>query len=126
MTPGLRRLLLTGVLSMLSAALTPRTRPARPRLRPLLLAWVLLMALLAIEFGAAFTPLGRSARPFVLIPAVLMVAVVGTLFMRVGRGVTIVRLFAAAGLLWLGILLGLGSLDPLTRTDYPVQTGNPQ
>jgi hypothetical protein len=37
-----------------------------------------------------------------------------------------VRLFAAAGLLWLTILLGLGSLDPLTRTDYPVQGVSPK
>jgi cytochrome c oxidase subunit IV len=50
-----------------------------------------------------------------------MVAAVGTLFMQIGRGVAIVRLFAAAGLLWLSILLGLGSLDPLTRIDYHVQ-----
>jgi len=50
-----------------------------------------------------------------------MVAAVGTLFMQVGKGPTVIRLFAVAGLLWLTILLGLGSLDPLTRTDYPVQ-----
>lgn len=97
----------------------------RPRLRHLLLAWALLMVLLAIEFGASFLPLGRSGRPLLLLPAVLMVALVGTLFMQIGRGITIVRLFAAAALLWLGILLGLGSLDPMTRTDYPVQAANP-
>jgi cytochrome c oxidase subunit IV len=49
-----------------------------------------------------------------------------TLFMQIGRGPVIVRLFAVAGLLWLSILLGLGSLDPLTRTDYHVQAGNPK
>jgi cytochrome c oxidase subunit 4 len=91
------------------------------RLRGLLLAWVLLLALLAVELGASFLPLGRSARPLVLIPAAAMVAVVGAMFMQVGRGPTIVRLFATAGLLWLTILLGLGSLDAMTRTDYPVQ-----
>lgn len=89
-----------------------------PRLRRLLLAWALLMVLLAIELGASFLPLARPARPLVLLPAFLMVALVGTFFMQIGRGVTIVRLFAAAGLLWLCILLGLGSLDPLTRIDY--------
>ena len=96
------------------------------RLRRLLLTWALLMVLLAIEFGAAFLPLGRSARPLVLVPAVLMVAAVGILFMQIGRGIAIVRLFAVAGLLWLTILLGLGSLDPLTRTDYPVQGVSPK
>lgn len=84
------------------------------------------MVLLAIEFGASFLPLERSARPLVLVPAVLMVGAVAMLFMQIGRGPTIVRLFAVAGLLWLSILLGLGSLDPLTRTDYPVLAGNPK
>lgn len=97
-----------------------------PRFRRLLQAWILLMVLLAIEFGASFLPLERSARPLVLVPAVLMVGAVAMLFMQIGRGPTIVRLFAVAGLLWLSILLGLGSLDPLTRTDYPVLAGNPK
>jgi len=94
------------------------------RLRRLWLALALL--LLAIEFGASFLPMDRAMRPLLLIPAVLMVATVGTVFMEVGRGPAVVRLFAVAGLLWLTILLGLGSLDPLTRTDYPVQSTSPQ
>lgn len=97
-----------------------------PRYRHLLLAWVLLMILLAVEFGASFLPLDRSARPLVLVPAVLMVGVVGTFFMQIGRGPALVRLFAVAGLLWLTFLLGLGSLDPMTRTDYPVQAAQQQ
>jgi hypothetical protein len=96
------------------------------RLRGLLWAWVLLIILLAIEFGASFLPLDRSSRPLVLIPAVLMIWVVGTVFMEVGRGPDIVRLFAVAGLLWLSFQLGLGSLDPLTRIDYLVQTASPK
>jgi len=92
-----------------------------PRFRRLSLTLALLLALLAIEFGASFLPMDRAVRPLVLIPAVLMVGTVGTMFMDVGRGPEIVRLFAVAGLLWLTILLGLGSLDPMTRTDYHVQ-----
>jgi caa(3)-type oxidase subunit IV len=91
------------------------------RFRRLWLTLVLLLVLLAIEFGASFLPLDRAARPLLLIPAVLMVGVVGTVFMEVRRGPEIVRLFATAALLWLTILLGLGSLDPMTRTDYLVQ-----
>jgi hypothetical protein len=41
--------------------------------------------------------------------------------MQVGRGPTIVRLFAVAALVWLSVLLGLGSLDPMTRIEYLVQ-----
>jgi cytochrome c oxidase subunit IV len=96
------------------------------RLRQLALAWVWLMVLLAIEVSASFLPVDRSARPLVLIPALLMVGVVGTIFMEVGRGPEIVRLFAVASLLWLSILLGLGSLDPMTRIVYSVQTAYPK
>jgi hypothetical protein len=52
-----------------------------------------------------------------------MVCVVGSVFMEARQGPVIVRLFIVAGLLWLGILLGLGSLDPLTRRDYYLQDG---
>jgi caa(3)-type oxidase subunit IV len=96
------------------------------RLRQLVLAWVLLMVLLAIQIGVSFLPLGQSSRPLVLVPAVLMVCLVGTVFMEVGRGPEIIRLFAVAALLWLSILLGLGSLDPMTRIIYHVQTGIPE
>lgn len=89
-------------------------------MRKLLLTWLTLLALLALEIGASFLPLQRSDRPLMLIPALAMVGVVAMIFMQVGRGPIIVRLFAAAGVLWLVILLALGSLDPLTRTDYPV------
>jgi cytochrome c oxidase subunit IV len=97
-----------------------------PRFRRLLLVWVLLMILLAVELGASFLPLTRSTRPLVLIPALLMVGAVGMFFMQVGRGPMIVRLFAVAGLLWLTVLLGLGSLDPMTRTDNHVQAADPK
>jgi hypothetical protein len=46
-----------------------------PRFRRLWLTLVLLLVLLAIEFGVSFLPLDRAARPLVLIPAVLMVGV---------------------------------------------------
>lgn len=98
----------------------PEPQDVKPRLLRLLLPWLLLLALLAVEFGVSFLPLGRGVRPLILVPTVLMVATVGVMFMQIGRGPTVVRLFAAAGLLWLTILLGLGSLDPLTRTDYQV------
>jgi cytochrome c oxidase subunit 4 len=87
----------------------------------LLLTWLALLALLALEIGASFLPLSPAARPLILIPALAMLGIVVTSFMQVGRGPVIVRLFAAAGLLWLVILLALGSLDPLTRVMYPTR-----
>ncbi len=55
-----------------------------------------------------------------MLPAAGMVAVVGIVFMEVGDGPVIVRGFAVAGLVWLLVLLGLGSMDPMTRTEYQV------
>jgi cytochrome c oxidase subunit IV len=83
--------------------------------------WVLLLILLAIELGVSRLPLDPNLRPVVLIPAVLMVGVAGAVFMEVRRGPGIARIFAVASLLWLTILLGLGSLDPMTRVMYHVQ-----
>jgi hypothetical protein len=40
--------------------------------------------------------------------------------MEIRRGSVLMRAFALGALFWLLILLGLGSADPLTRTDYPV------
>ena len=92
----------------------------RAHLRRLVWTWVVLLMLLAIQFGASVVPFDPSLRPLLLVPAALMLAAVATMFMQIGRGPALVRVFAAAGLLWLTILLGLGSLDPLTRTDYTV------
>jgi hypothetical protein len=67
--------------------------------------------------------IGRSppaVQPLIFLAALVMLGVIATYVMKVGRGPTLVRLFAAAGVLWLFILLALGSLDPLTRVAYPV------
>jgi cytochrome c oxidase subunit 4 len=87
----------------------------------LILTWLVLLGFLALEVGASFLPLSPSTRPLILIPALAMLGIVVTSFMQIGRGPVIVRLFAAAGVLWLLILLALGSLDPLTRVVYRVE-----
>ncbi|MFZ3180116.1 MAG: hypothetical protein WA156_07920, partial [Methylocystis silviterrae] len=51
--------------------------------------------------------------------AAAMVGVAAFGFMDLRRESVVVWLFAAAALLWLIILLGLGALDPMTRTLYP-------
>ena len=96
--------------------------------RALLGTWVVLLVLLAGEFGVGFLPLPlpRSIRPLILIAPVIMVAAVGIMFMQVRKGPITVRLFVVAGLVWLSILLGLGSLDPMTRTDVYVQGTSPK
>ena len=85
----------------------------------LLLAWMALLVLLALELGGSYLPLPAAMRPLLLVVAVAMAGVIATAFMEVGEGPSVIRLFAAGGLLWLAILLVLGSLDPLTRFTYP-------
>lgn len=97
-----------------------------PRFRSLLLAWLLLILLGAAQFGVSFLPLGPSVRPVLLTLAAAMIVTVALAFMRINTGPRIVRGFAVAGLFWLIVLVGLGGMDPLTRTDYHVQQANPE
>lgn len=95
--------------------------PRREALR-LVRLWGALLLLLALEFGASFLPLGRAERPFVMVPGVLMILVVAVGFMEVTKGIVIVRAFAVIAVFWLAVLLGLGSVDALTRIVYGVQS----
>ncbi len=97
-----------------------------PRTRRLVITWLLLLVLLAVEFGISLLPLTPWARIVVLLPAAAMAALVVAEFMEIGRGPVIVRGFAVAGLVWLTVLLGLGTMDPFTRTDYPVAGAHPR
>ncbi len=87
----------------------------------LLLTWVVMLILLGIQYGVSRLHFDPRLRPLLLVPAVLMVGLAGVVFMEVRKGPGIVRLFAVASLLWLLILLGLGSMDPFTRVMYYVQ-----
>lgn len=84
----------------------------------LLFAWVFLLILGVVEFGAAQASFAPSLRPLLMLPALCMVAIVGVMFMELPRGPGINRIFAIAALFWLTILLGLGMMDPLTRAVY--------
>jgi hypothetical protein len=79
-----------------------------------------LLLIAAPEFAGSFVPLAPSRRPLLLLPAIAMVVLVGVMYMRVHCGAALVRGFALAGLVWLSLLLGLGTMDPLTRAVYPV------
>jgi hypothetical protein len=81
--------------------------------------YVLLLALLGIEYGASLLRLGPALRPLILLPAFLMAGVMAMRFMELRHESATVLLFTTAGVLWLLILLGLGLADPLTRAIYP-------
>jgi caa(3)-type oxidase subunit IV len=98
--------------------------------RPFLLGvltWIALLILQGVEvIITIFSGLEGSNRLLILIPAAGMILLVVIVFMHVGRGPTIVRGFAAAAAFWLTILIGLGSIDAVTRVMYPVSQGNPR
>lgn len=52
--------------------------------------------------------------------ASISTAVVALSFMRLRAGGALTTVFAVAGVFWLRVMMGLGSMDPATRTDIPV------
>jgi hypothetical protein len=91
------------------------------RLVRLVVTLLLLLILLALEVRMSLLPLSSSFRLLILVPAAVMVALVAFGFMEIATAPPAAHLFAVAALLWLAILLGLGTMDPFTRTNYPVQ-----
>lgn len=88
--------------------------------RPIVAVWLALGALYGLELGGAFTGFGHLFGGFLLVPAAIMVLLVGLFFMRVRESGGLAKFFAIAAIFWLLVLLGMGSIDPMTRTDYPV------
>lgn len=86
--------------------------------RHALFCWLALLLLAAIEIGGSTVQFDRSLRPLLLLPALAMVTLVGLIFMRVRNSIAPARGFALAALVWLLLLLGLGTMDPMTRAVY--------
>ena len=85
--------------------------------RAALLVWGGLLLLLALQFGLAFTPVPRTVLPGI---ALGMVAIVAFSFMRLRAAGALAGVFAAAAVFWLCVMMGLGSMDPATRTTISV------
>ncbi len=79
------------------------------------LVWLGLLAILAANVGVAFAPLGRVKTPVNLLLAVVQASLMFAVFMRLNRASALVKLTAAAGLVWLSFLFLIGSADYLTR-----------
>ena len=78
-----------------------------------MITWVALLLLLGLETLAAVLHAGWLA--YGLAP--VMIALVAFRFMHIGQQSALTRIFALAGLFWLAILLGLGSIDYVVRRD---------
>lgn len=83
----------------------------------LLLVWLVLLLLIAAEILAAKVLGWTDVVPFLGLGAAGLVAFS---FMRLRASSGLSQIFAFAGIFWLLVLLGLGSMDALTRRDYPV------
>lgn len=84
-------------------------------LRALVTAYVALLLLLGATLALSFVPLGPYNLPAALGIGTLKAAIIVWIFMEINRATAIVRLVAAAGLVWLGIMFALTFSDYLTR-----------
>lgn len=82
------------------------------------LVWLALLMLLVLTFGVAHLPLGDFNVVAGLAIAGIKAALVALIFMGLGRSASLVRLAAAAGLLWLVILFTL-TLADVAATRHP-------
>ncbi len=83
--------------------------------RPLLFGWVGLLALLGLQVGLAFLPLGQAHLYFALGVSVAMATIVAWIFMELASAPHLARIFAYAGLFWVMVLFSLGGSDYATR-----------
>ena len=77
------------------------------------LVWIGLLLLLGLEVLGAASGTGWLA----WIAAPVMIALVATVFMHATRASALSRIFAITGLFWVTILLGLGGVDYVFRTE---------
>jgi cytochrome c oxidase subunit IV len=81
---------------------------------------VALLLLTGVTIGVAFLPLGPWHSPVALGIAAIKAVLVALIFMHLHSAPSMIRLTAAAGLLWLAIMLA-GTLDDVvTRGWLPV------
>jgi len=79
-----------------------------------------------LEFGLSFVHMPGSVRPLLLIVAAAMVLVLAVFFMHLNHGPVVIRGFAVVAVFWMIVLIGPGSMDPLTRIQYPTPVDHPR
>jgi len=83
--------------------------------RRLVGVWVLLMLLLALTVGTAFLPLGVGNTLLNMLIAAVKASLVVAFYMHLRTGGTPLPLVVSTGLLWLLLLVVLTLADALTR-----------
>ena len=84
------------------------------------LVWAALMLLLLAAVGVHYISSGFTSVALSLSIAAVKAVLVILFFMHVRYSKHVIWLTAAAGFFWLGILIGLGLADYMTRTYLPV------
>lgn len=89
--------------------------PAPPSLRSQLCTLLALLALLGLTIGLALLPLGAFNTLLAIAISLAKMLLVMLVFMRLRQSHPFVRLAAAAGFVWLLMLIGFALADYLTR-----------
>ena len=93
----------------------------REPMLPYLVAWLVLMLLLGLSVLSAYQEIGIF-HPIVNFGiAATQAAIIFLVFMRLRGRPSLKWVFAAGGFFWLSFLYGLGVIDWLTRSGYPMQ-----
>ena len=90
--------------------------------RVLIWTWVAMVVSLAAEVAVAKGLGWYNTAPLF---GIAKAALIAFGFMRVIEGPSLIRVAAVAGVFWLVVILGLGSMDTLTRVDHPVSMRTP-
>lgn len=81
-----------------------------------LVVWAALVVLLFLSLGAAYAPLGQFKTATSLAVAGVKVVLIALVFMKLDRSSNLVRIAAAAGVVWASFLFLLAGADYLART----------
>jgi len=84
-------------------------------LRPLLLTWAGLLALLAITIAVSFAPIGPVKPVANMAIAAVKAGLILWVFMHLRERGGLMRIFALGAIAWLAVLMGLAVTDILTR-----------
>jgi cytochrome c oxidase subunit 4 len=88
---------------------------APPSAARLILTWILLLLLLALTLGSSYIPLSGLNGVVNLVIGAAKTVLVLMVFMHLRGAAPILKVIAAAGFVWLLILLGLGLADFAVR-----------
>jgi cytochrome c oxidase subunit 4 len=89
--------------------------------RPYVIAWLGLLALTLLSFGAHYLPLGPFGTALALAIALLKALVVLVVFMHLRREPLSIRCVAALNLAWVALLCAGVALDVATGIDASAQ-----